>query len=208
MNEFEINAVKGLVGSVRGAQLVVSREGVRPQFTLDVITGIEDNKVVVEHIILDAPVKNPAGEDINIFTAGGVSRPAIPSEVFTTNNEEKLKVRKADAKARFLVEGKWGEEYSPAATKAAMKVTISHRIDVTALKAASRPARRKDGEVWTDIPTREVKANLPVGDTRVTFDGIKRYVRLVEGGVVRLLPLPAEAVSSQKATAAGALELE
>lgn len=208
MTNEEANAIQGLVGSIRGAQLVTSREGVRPQFTLDVITGVENEKVVIEHIILDAPVKNPAGEDINIFTASGVTRPAVPSEVLSVTDGEKLKVRKADAPARFLVDGKWGEEYSPAATKAAMKVTISHRIDVTALKAASRPARRKDGEAWVNIAPRETTANLPCGETRVTFAAIKRYTRLTEGGTIRLLPLPAEAVSSQRATAAGALELE
>lgn len=208
MTEFETNSVKALIGSVRGAQLVVSREGVRPQFAIDVITGIEDNKVVITHLILDAPVRNANGEEVNTFATNGVSRPAVPSEVFVVTDGEKLKVRKADAPARFLVEGKWGEEYSPAANKAAMKVTISHRIDVEALRAVSRPARRKDGENWVNIAQRETTANLPCGETRVSFAAVKRYTRLTEGGTIRLLPLPAEAVSSQRATAAGAYELD
>lgn len=207
MTNEELTAVSALVGSIRGAQLISSREGVRPQLTLDIITGVEGDKVVIEHLILDAPVKNTNGEDINVFATNGVARVAIPSEVFATG-EERMKVRKAGVPARFLCDGKWSETYSPAATKVATKVVISHRVDVDALKKVSRPARRKDGETWVNIAERESIANLPVGDTRVSFTAVKRYTRLIEGGTIRLLPLPAEAVSSQKATAAGALELE
>lgn len=207
----DIAFVKDFLGAIRGAQIEAEFDGDKPRMTLEVVTGIQDGCVVLARISLDAAAFNANGEPINRFSASGVRRPAYPSDAFVVKGET-LKIRLANEAPSFLVHGDWTKVYSETATKCQTKVKVLHRINLEELARNTRPTRSRDGS-WQNLPDKETVVSLPDGkgpngeDRRRHYKGIKKFIRLSEGGKVHLLPLPAELVTSVHTTAAAAVEL-
>lgn len=195
MNKNEIDKLKALIGTVRGAEITVSASGGSPKCKVTVVTAVSTAGIELSTILLDAP----AG-DCNKFDAyKGVENVAIDPTMFDADGGIRIKLAEAPARFKSGATGQWGE--SPVdAVMASRKVSILHRIAVEDLSQATRIARRKaeDGS-WQDVESTEGTASFPCDEGRITAPYTRKYLRLLDGKQLKLLPPPVTVVPTRKA---------